>query len=502
MPEHDRLELDAEAMRRSGYQVVDLLVDRIAGLDRQPVWRGAARAALEASLREPAPARGVGLEQALRRLTLDVLPFAARVDHARFLAFVPGSPTWPAILADLLASGYNIFQGTWLASSGPSQVELVVIDWFREWLDLPAGAAGLFLSGGSAATLTAIACARLVRRGAHSGKEVIYLSSESHSSVERAARVLGFAAERVRVIPVDSGFRLPVDLLREKIRHDQRDGHDPFLVVANAGATSTGAIDPLPEIAALCREHRVWLHVDAAYGGFAILTGRGRDLLHGLSEADSIALDPHKWLYQPFETGCLLVRDGTDLDGAFRVRPHYLQDASTRRFAAVLASVDADPPPVNFADRGFQLTRSARALKVWLSIQAFGVDAFRETIDRCLDLAEHAARRLRDSDNFELLAPPSLGVVCFRRRVPEADESRAEALQERLVRGLADSGVGMISSTRLGGRYALRLCILNHRTTAHDVDRVLDWLEAEPLASAEAAGPLTGPPPQAGDSKR
>jgi aromatic-L-amino-acid decarboxylase len=481
LPE-DRLELDAAEMRRLGYRVIDVVVDRIAGLDHEPAWRGASRAFLESRLREPPPAEGGDFEHALQRLIDDVLPFAARVDHPRFMAFVPGSPTWPAILADVLATGYNLFQGTWLGSAGPSQVELIVLDWFKEWLDLPPGAAGLFLSGGSAATLTAIACARLVRRGTHTGDEVIYFSSETHSSVEKATRFLGFSSDRVRIIPVDEKFRLPLEALRRAVEQDEASGLVPFLVVANAGATSTGAIDPLPEIADFCRRLGIWLHVDAAYGGFAILTGRGRDLLHGLSLADSVTLDPHKWLYQPFEAGCLLVRDGRHLEQAFHALPHYLQDASTLLAPSSTAAEQPGLDAVNFGDRGYQLTRSARALKVWLSVQVFGVSAFRDAIDHCLDLTEHAEARLRASPAFELLTPAMLGVVCFRRSPPRtASEAEVQAMNERIVRSLAESGVGMISSTRLHGRYALRLCILNHRTARADVDRVLDWLEAAPL---------------------
>jgi glutamate/tyrosine decarboxylase-like PLP-dependent enzyme len=208
-------------------------------------------------------------------------------------------------------------------------------------------------------------------------------------------------------------------------------------------------------------------------------------LLQGIEAADSVTLDPHKWLYQPFETGCLLVRDEADLNRAYHVHPDYLQDASTRRFVTVAPPPPGHSglPPVNFTDRGYQLTRSARALKVWLSIQVFGLEAFRETIDRSLDLALHAEHRLRASPVFEVLTPATLGVVCFRRRFEEANDETLEAINESLVRGLASSGTGMISSTRLGGRYALRLCVLNHRTTREDVDAVIEWLETAPVSA-------------------
>lgn len=462
-------------MRRLGYRVVDLLVDRITGIDRDVAWRGASRAELEARLAEPPPAGPRDFDKLLDRLEADVFAYAARVDHPRFFAFVPGSPTWPGILGDFLAAGHNVFQGTWLGSAGPSALELVVLGWFREWLDMPAAAGGLFLSGGSAATLTAMACARQLRFGMHDPSAVIYFSEETHSSVPRAARILGFSSAQLRPLPVDEAYRLPMDVLRRAVDEDSANGRTPFLVVANGGTTSTGAVDPLAPLSDFCRARNLWLHVDAAYGGFAVLTERGRLALEGLGRADSVTLDPHKWLYQPFETGCLLVRDGALLEQAFRTLPHYLQDTAVR------GATETGRHEVNFSDRGIQLTRSARAIKVWLSIQTLGLDAFRTTIDRTIDLARHAEHRIRERPGFEILSPASLGVVCFRRLLPEpgdaqSRETRTEALNADLVKRLGSSGAGLISSTRLGGRYAMRICVLNHRSRESDVDRVIDRL--------------------------
>jgi glutamate/tyrosine decarboxylase-like PLP-dependent enzyme len=476
MSEDRKLVIDAEAMRTMGYRVVDALVDREAVLEDGPAWQGATRAQLEALLREPPPADGASFESILNQLTRDVLPWRARVDHPRFFAFVPGSPTWPGVLADFLAAGFNVFQGSWLGGSGASEIELIVLDWFKEWVGYPADAAGVFLSGGSAANLTAIACARLHRIGPHSPDAVIYTSTEAHSSATRAARILGFADDRVRRLPTDERQRLRPAALSDAIQTDLGEGLRPLAVIANAGATSTGAIDPLAEIASICQRHGVWLHVDAAYGGFAVLTERGRNAMRGLDLADSITLDPHKWLYQPFEAGCLLVRDGTRLDRAFHASAGYLQDAS----------IDEAPlheRPVNFMDRGIQLTRSARALKVWMSLKYFGVSPFRDAIDQTLDLALHAQARIESSRAFELLTPATLGIVCFRRITGARGErlSEAEALEAwntRIVKALADDGLGLLSSTRVGGTYALRFCIMSHRTRASDVDRVLDWIES------------------------
>jgi hypothetical protein len=278
--------------------------------------------------------------------------------------------------------------------------------------------------------------------------------------------MLGFRPEQVRVLPSDDAFRLAPQTLRAAMEADLARGLTPFCVAALGGATNTGSVDPFEELAVVCREHGAWLHVDAAYGGFATLADPA--LLPGLAHADSVTLDPHKWLYQPFECGCVLVRDGRVLRSAFEILPDYLHDARPAE------------GEVNFSDLGLQLTRSARALKVWVSLRFFGIDAFRTAIRRSLELAALAARRVEESEALELMAPPSLGVVCFRRR--DLDEDGNAGVAAALER----SGTGLVSSTRLHGRFALRLCVLNHQSTSEDVERVLSFLEA--------ATPEAGPP--------
>ncbi len=470
----DPLGLDPEAMRELGYRTVDALVAHLTDAEAPPLRR-ATPTEMRERLGGAAPESPQPFDAILEQLERDVLAFRSRVDHPSFFAFIPGSGTWPGALGDFIASACNIYAGSWMESAGPSQVELEVLGWFADWIGFPPEASGTLLSGGSAANMTALACAREQLAGPMSDDLVVYVSDQAHSSLARSARVLGFQPQQVRVIPVDEAFRIRVEMLSSAMEADVRAGRRPLLVAATGGSTNTGAVDPLAEVAAVCREHGVWLHVDAAYGGFAALTERGRAALAGIELADSVTLDPHKWLYQPFECGALLVRDGTTLRSAFELTPDYLSDAAV------------NGAEVNFADLGIQLTRTSRALKLWVSLRYFGTGAFRAAIDSALDLAAAAHERISASDAFEPLAPPSLGVVCFRRRFDGGDEEVDEQ-NGRLAVALEASGVGLVSSTRLRGRYAIRLCVLNHATTAADVDRVLDFLESAEVEPGAFAG--------------
>jgi aromatic-L-amino-acid/L-tryptophan decarboxylase len=304
------------------------------------------------------------------------------------------------------------------------------------------------------------------------------LSDQTHSSLARAARTLGFRSEQVRVIPTDGRARMRVDALRAAIAADEAAGRKPLVVVANAGTTATGAVDPFHELSQVCRERGIWLHADGAYGAFACLSERGREMLAGMELADSITLDPHKWLYQPVELGALLVRDGSALRRGFEISPEFLKD------------VEATDGEVNFSDRGLQLTRSCRALKLWISLRYFGVSAFRTAIDNCLDLALHAQDRIESAPELELMSQASLGVVTFRRHPSGVDD---EAILERINASIAErierGGEVFISTARVRGRYVLRLCILNHSTSQAEVDRALELAATLPVETTP--GPPT-----------
>jgi aromatic-L-amino-acid/L-tryptophan decarboxylase len=477
----DPLALDPEAMREMGYAVVDMLVARMEALRDGPVLQTETLERMWERLATSPPDGPQEFDDLLRRLDEDVLPYVGHFDHPRFFGYIPGAGTWPAALGDLIAAATNIDAGSWREAVGPSTLELVVIDWFRDWIGYPESAGGVLVNGGSAANLTAIACAREALIGPMSPRIVMYTGDQTHSSVARAARHLGFRPDQLRVLPTDDDFRLRPRDVASAIDADLAADRLPFLVSANAGATNTGAVDPIGELADVCHDRGVWFHVDGAYGAFAVLTERGRAAMPDLARADSITLDPHKWLAMPFEVGCLLIREGVLLDRAFELHPEYLKD---RDHEAGL----------NFADRGLQLTRASRAIKVWLAIETFGLDAFRATIDRAIDQTLAAQARIEADQRLELVTPASLGILTFRRRGdPDEPAIVTDRRNEAIVKAIAASGEALLTATTLQGRYVIRLCVLNHTSTTDDVAYAIDRVAEATISELQ----LVAPPPVA-----
>ena len=475
------LEFDLETMRAMAERVSDLVTTHLATLREQPVRSTLSRREakrLAGAIAREAPEEGVGFDAALAELAERVLPYHAREPHPRFLGYVPSIPTFPSVLGDWLATGYNFFAGVWPIASGPNEIELTVLDWFRQWLGVPNDAGGLLTSGGSTATMMAVVAARHARVGEDATllpRLTMYTSTQAHSAVVRAAWIAGIARANVRILPTDDAWRLGADAVREAVAADRAEGRIPFLVVASAGTTNTGAVDALPALADLCARESLWLHVDAAYGAFAALTSR-RDLLHGIERADSIVLDPHKWLFVPFECGCLLARDPARLKAAFHIFPEYLKD---------VAPGDEE---VNFADYGEQLTRYARALKVWLSVRTFGLGPLRAMIERGIRLAEYAEALVRREREMEVLAPAQLGIVCFRVHPPSVDDvAELDALNERVNSAANAPGKFLISSTKVNGAFSLRVCTHNWRTTEADIDELIGLVRESAAAASLSA---------------
>ena len=461
----DDLQMAPALMRDLARQAAEFLVERIERLPGADAWEGDFRQVLEDQLMEDPPEDGRPAAEVLERAARQILPVAVQHDHPRFFGFIPSAPTWPGVLADFLAAGWNINTVTWLVASGPSQLELVVIDWFRRWLGYPEGAGGLFTSGGSAASIDALVAAR--EAAGHPERATVYMSDQGHSVLSRGAMIIGVRPECVRTIPSDGRFRLDVEALARAVAADRAAGFKPIAVCANAGASSTGAIDPLGAIADYCQAEGIWLHVDAAYGGFAVVTETGKRLLAGIERADSIGLDAHKWFFQPYEAGCLLVKDAGALENVFALHHDVLQDTVW----------GANHP--NFADRSLQLSRSFRALKVWMSVQTFGLAAFRRAVSKGMELAARAEAYVRASPLLDLTNPASLGIVCFRIKPPDTalDEAALEEVNRNVLARVFWEDPAFISSTSLRETFSLRLCILNHTTTWDDVQKTLEAIE-------------------------
>lgn len=449
----DTLGLETAEMRRLGYWVVDRVVEHFEQGADGPAIKAAPADDLRDALGGPVPQAPGDPIEAMQALVDVALSNMQHGDHPRYFARVPGPSSYAGVLGEWLGTGFNAIAASWAGSSGPSTVELVALDWLRELLGLPEGTEGLLMSGGSLSNLTALAAAR-----AQLGAGVAYLSDQTHASIPRALTALGFPAEEVRVLAGDDRLRLTEAAVREAIGADRRRGLNPRFIVATAGTTNTGAVDELEALAGLAAAEGMWFHVDGAYGAPAALCPTGRTVLRGLELADSLVLDPHKWLFAPYDVGCLFVRRPGVLERTFSMRPEYLAD------------VRLDTAEINFGDRSLELTRRSRALKLWLMLKVNGAERVREAIERCIALAEHAQRLLESDPSWEVVTPAQLGIVTFARAGWSAEEHSAAAA------ALAASGYATVTSTVLRERQALRLCTINPLTTESDIEQTLQRL--------------------------
>jgi len=458
------LEFSREEMREIGYRVIDMLVDYYEDRADRPVAEKLDYEALDAILREPLPREGRPWREALEQFERQVVDSSNRVDHPRFFAYIPLANNFVSVMADALAAGYNIFNAVWLQGAGAAQVERLTVDWLRQIVGMPQTTGGTFVSGGSAANLTALAVAREIQLGGDMRAAVAYCSDQIHFAVSRGLRVLGFAPEQLRKIPSDDNFRLPAERLRRTIAEDRAAGKRPFCVIASAGTTNTGAVDPLDELADFCADEELWLHVDGAYGAPAALTEQGARALKGLERVDSLALDAHKWLFQPIECGVVLVRERRWLARTFKERPEYLKD------------MQSDGEELNFMYQGIQLTRQFRALKLWMSFKVFGLDAISEAIAGGFENAELAERLLREAGSWEIVTPAQMAILTFRYKPANGDQALADRVTHDLVGRLLEDGFAFASGTQLRGRPVMRMCCNNPRTTATDLETTVQLM--------------------------
>ena len=459
------LDISPEEFRRLAERVAQIASEYLASLDRLPIAPRASGAETERlfGLDPPESGMGEGVLALLRRVVDH-----SRAQNGRFVGYVLGSGEPVAATADLLASVLNQNVTAWRSAPSAVAIERALVAWLGRAIGCP-GFTGSLTGGGSSANLMGLAMARESRAPANESgatPAAVYASQEVHMSIPKAVALLGIGRNHLRMLPVDDAFRIRVDALERAVEEDERAGRRPLAVVASAGTISTGSIDPLEEIAEVARRHRIWLHVDGAYGGIAAMVAPEK--FAGLSRADSVSIDGHKWLYQPVDCGCLLFRDPEQARRAF---------AHTGEYAR---SLTEDPiEGFAFFEESAELSRRFRALKLWASLHYHGVSAYREAMRRDLAHGQLLASKVRREPRLELLAPVSLSAVCFRVHFPE----QADARNGEVLRRVNGRGRVYLSNAVIRGAFALRACFVNHRTTEADVDAIVE----EVLACAGAA---------------
>jgi glutamate/tyrosine decarboxylase-like PLP-dependent enzyme len=460
------LAMPPEEMRQLGYRAIDRVVEHLAALGEKSATRKLTGAEARARfgdklvLEHPTPPLQL-LDDVCDNAWSDTM----HVNHPRFFGYIPGPSSFVGVVGECLTSGFNACGGTWLESSAVTYLELQTARYLADCCGLPASAGGVFLSGGSMANLSALAVARYQHHKSHDHSLRVYCSGQTHSSVAKALRILGFGDEQLHHIGVDAEHRMDIECLGAAITEDEARGLHPLVVVANAGTTNTGAIDPLPQIASVCRDKGLWLHVDAAYGGSAVACPSRRDLLAGIELADSITIDPHKWLFQPYGIGCLLVRDTRTLTDLFGLRATYLSE------------MEGGSDEVNLYDLGPELTRPSRGLRLWFALRVFGVERIAAAIERGFQNAEQAQRLIESASDWEVVTPAQMGIVTFRYAGSENEHSN-DKITVHVVDALIEDGTALVSTTKLDDRPVLRMCPINPATNGKDIEITLAKLSS------------------------
>src|SRR5213082_324530 len=480
------LDPSPEQIRSWANAAVELMAEYLGTIRNRPVYAHTSSRQIRGHLDSSLPEEPVNFDELLYTLRNTLIELSRHNGHPRMFGYVQAPGTAIAALADLLASTLNANLTAWRSAPAAVEIERLTIEWIKQIVGFNRNAAGLFVSGGSMANMAALAAARRAKappeiqnKGAQSCSRPlrVYASEETHHSVAKAAALLGIGRDNVRLVSVDERYKINLHELVAAIEEDRTAGHLPICVVANAGTVATGAFDPLSQIGEIARRFNLWLHVDGAYGGFAALAPSARPLFASIKKADSLALDPHKWLYLPVDCGCILYRDPEMARATFAHEAEYTR----------VIGQEADEA-FAFWDYGPELSRRFRALKVWMLLKGVGLRVLGDAIERDLACARHFEKLIKESDDFEMLAPIQLSIYCFRHLPAqlksvvtssaerEKVESQLDAHNERLLLALQRDGSSYLSNARLRGRFALRGCVMNYRTTRHDMEILLDDL--------------------------
>ena len=470
-------EMNLDDFRRCGYQLIDWIADYLEHPEQYPVLSRSQPGEIEAQLPAQPPLQAESLDQILADFEAILLPGVTHWNHPGFFAYFGITGSGPGILGELLMAALNVNAMLWRTSPAATELETVTLDWLRQMLGLPEGLDAVIMDTASVASMVALAAAREAVEGLEArtkglaGRAEVprlraYISEQTHSSLEKGAITVGIGHENVVKIPTDDQFRLRPDALQTAIEADLAAGYRPFFVCATVGTTSTTSVDPIPAIADLAEAYRLWLHVDGAYGGIAAIVPEMRQVLAGAGRADSIVVNPHKWLFTPIDLSVFYTRRPNVLKQAFSLVPEYLRSAET----------DAKTVK-DYMDYGIQLGRRFRALKLWLIIRHFGHEGLAARIREHIRLGRQLAAWIDDSPSFERLAPTPFSTVCFRAHPPDLDEAALDHLNETLLNAVNATGEIFISHTRLNGHYTLRLAIGNIRSEEKHVRRAWELLQ-------------------------
>jgi len=461
---------EREELRGIGLAAVDWAAGYVEQLRERPLVRKTSAGEVRGRLDRTLPVEGCGFEELMRDVDGVIREFSRHNGHPRFFGYVSSPGVAVAAAASLIQSVLNINVTGWRSGAVACEIERLTVEWLREMIGYPQTGMGLLVSGGSMANLAGLAAAR-----ARKGNGPVYATEETHFSVKKAARLLGMGP--VRAVAVDEGLRMRPDALAERIAEDRAAGLNPAVVVASAGTAGTGAVDRIGEIARVVREAGIWLHVDGAYGALAALAPSARGLFAGIEEADSVSLDPHKWLYMPVGTGCVLYRDAASARAAFGETAEYIRVVGLEQDEAFA-----------FWDYGPELSRPFRALPLWMLVRSFGVKALGEAIEENLDCARYFAELVARCSDVEMLCPVGLSIFCFRYR-PAGFTGDLDALNEKVMVRLQQGGSSYVSNARVGGAFAMRGCVLNYRTRREDMEVLLDDVRAAGRSVLEDLGP-------------
>jgi aromatic-L-amino-acid/L-tryptophan decarboxylase len=456
---------DWENMRQLGHKMIDDMMDLLENIRETPVWK---KIPVETKnfFKNSIPQKPQNINEIYEEFKKYILPYPKGNIHPRFWAWAQGTGTPLCALAEMLAASMN--PNVAIGEHSSMYVDMQVVEWCKEMMNFPENSSGILLSGGSMANITALIVARNNHKSGNIretglnnlSRMVLYCSTETHSCIQKGIEALGLGSQSMRRIPVDENFKIIIPELVKTIENDLKSGLDPFCVVGNAGTVNTGAIDPLDELLIVCNKYNLWFHVDGALGALAKLVPEYSDRLKAIEQADSLAFDLHKWMYIPYEIGVTLIRDSEIHKNAFSIIPNYLLNHDR--------GLAAGPEPVN--NYGLELSRGFKALKVWMSIKEHGLEKYTSMIRQNIAQAFYLAELISLEKELEIMAPTSLNVVCYRYKKESVNDSELNKVNKEILMRLQEQGIASPSSTILNNKYAIRVCILNHRSRKEDFE--------------------------------